>query len=221
MSRLLSDPKELTKLVSFLVMGGGGLYAQRKQEWHTPNAYFVLTQREDHRDFVDYAASILGNITNTTIKYIDRSGDGDGCNRRNQWRLSTKSHPLFTRLRERIYTDSYKGLDPHALKLLDWEAAAILFMSDGSTVKVFRPEIGMAEPKYRITLNLKRLSYGDQLMLKRALEEKRMGAWNIHRQNQYTFLSLATRHQELFLEGIAPYIVPSYQYKLGWLAPTQ
>jgi hypothetical protein len=200
MSRLLTDPKELTKLVSFLVMGDGGVHMTGR------NAYFVMTQREDHLDFIEYAQVILANVTGTRISYVDRSGDS----LRNQWRLSSRTHPTFTRLRERIYTaEHYKGLDPHALKLLDWEAAAILYMGDGSFV----------ERRRKVTLNLKRLSYGDQVLLKRALEEKRMGAWNIHRQNQYTYLSLATRHQDLFLEGVAPYVVPSYQYKLGRLAP--
>lgn len=215
MSRLLTDPKELTKLVSFLVMGDGGVYQNGK------NAYFVMTQREDHLDFVEYAAEILQNVTGTRITYIDRARDGDGLNRRNQWRLETRTHPMFTRMRERIYTDRYKGLDAHALKMLDWEAAAILYMSDGSFHSYLRPEIGMVNPSYSVTLNLKRLSYGDQLLLKRALEEKRMGAWGISRQNQYTYLRLATRHRELFLEGIAPFVVPSYQYKLGRLAPAQ
>lgn len=197
-----TDAKELTKLVSFLVMGDGGVYMAGK------NAYFVMTQREEHLDFVEYAADILQNVTGTRITAW----------RRDRWRLETRAHPLFTRLRERVYTGGYRGLDPHALKLLDWEAAAILYMSDGSCSPV---RGGQANPGWRVALNLKRLSYGDQLLLKRALEEKRMGAWNIRRHNQYTYLSLATRHHALFLEGVAPFIVPSYRYKLARLAPAR
>ena len=79
---------------------------------------------------------------------------------------------MIKKLRERIYTDKYKSLDWHAMKLLDWEAMSFLYMSDGSLQKYFRPEIGMVNPSYKLTLNLKRLCYADQLEFKKVIKKK-------------------------------------------------
>ena len=211
MTNTLTDKKELYKLIAYFVMSDGGVYRTGKSNG---NYYFVMTQREDHLDFCEYAASILENVTSVNIKYIDRSRDTDA-KRKNQYRVETRTHPIFTHMRDRIYVDSYKSLDTHYLKLLDWESLAIMYSSDGSLRKDFRPEIGMVNPSYDVTLNLKRLSYGDLLLLKHALEEKQMGAWKINRQNQYYYLRLSTKFVPMFLGNIEKYILPSYQYKVS------
>jgi hypothetical protein len=196
MIRRINDEKELHKLVAYLIMGDGGVYRYKET-----NARFILIQREDHLDFIEYAQAILLNITGSKYKYVDRSKDTDA-NRGNQYRLVTSMHPIFTKMRNDIYTDRYKGLSPHYLKLLDWEALSILYMSDG------------CYSSNSLTLNLKRLSYGDQILLKRALEERGMGVWNINRQNNYYYLRLRNKFIDLVMSNLSPYIAPSYQYKL-------
>ena len=212
--RTITDSKELHKLIAYLTMGDGGVYANGK------SFYFVMTQRDDHLDFCEYARDLLENLTPTKIKHIDRSNNTDGHITQNLLLVETVTHPVLAKLRDHIYVDKYKGISPHYLKSLDWEAAAILFMGDGSSKVYTRPEIGMINPSVSVTLNMKRLSYGDQVLLKRALEEKGMGTWAVNRQNKYYYLSLTKKHADMFLSGIAPYIVPSYQYKLEWIAPT-
>lgn len=223
MTRVLKDKKELYKLVAYLVMADGGVYQSKSKTGNGTligNARFVMTQSEDHLDFCEYAQEILLNVTGCNIKFVDRSADTDA-NRKNQWRVETKNHPLFTHMRDQIYVGTYKSLSKHYLKALDWESAAILYMSDGCLHRAFRPEIGMVNPSYSISLNLKRLSYGDCLMLKHALEEKEMGAWKVKKHNQYFYLTLGSKFVNLFLKGVEPYIVPSYEYKLvERLAPT-
>ncbi len=207
----VTDKKELHKLIAYFVMSDGGVYKSGKSK--NGDYYFVMTQREDHLDFCEYSASILENITTARIKYVDRSEDTDA-NRKNQYRVETKTHPIFTHMRDRIYVDKYKSLDAHYLKMLDWESLAIMYMSDGNLHKYLKPESRMVNPSYNLQLNLKRLSYGDQLMLKHALEEKQMGAWKINRQNQYYYLRLSTKFVPMFLGNIEKYILPSYQYKV-------
>lgn len=205
----INDKKHLYKLIAFLVMSDGGVYFSPKNK----NCHFVFTQSENHLDFVEYTKQIIDHVTSSKIKYVNRENETDA-NRKNQYRLASKSHPLFTQMRDHIYVGSYKSLSPHYLNLLDWQSLAILYMSDGSLEASFRPEIGMKNPSYNMTLNLKRLSYGDYVLLKRALEEKEMGVWNINKSGKYYILRLRTKFNDLVNQGIKEYIIPSFQYKL-------
>jgi len=51
--------------------------------------------------------------------------------------------------------------------------------------------------------------------LKRALEEKQMGIWNIHRQKQYYYLSVPVKFIPLVVENLSAYVVPSFMYKIN------
>jgi hypothetical protein len=61
---------------------------------------------------------------------------------------------------------------------------------------------------------MKRLSYGDQFILKKALKEKLDLEWNINKHNQYYYLRLRCKDVQKFMEGISPYMKPSFSYKL-------
>src|SRR5690606_36116496 len=124
------------------------------------------------------------------------------------------NHPFFNKIRDRIYTEKYKGVDPHALKLLDYEALSFLYMSDGSLKKDFRPEIGMVNPSYEVTLNLKRLSYGDLYILKKALKDTLDLEWNINKNGKYYYLRLRRKDFWKFMNEISQYITNSFKYKI-------
>lgn len=199
--RLITDKKELMKLCSFIVMGDGGVYKYTNNKDYC----FIMNMIKDNLDYVEYCKDILENIT--VCKIQDRKDyNVDGCNRKEQVRLTTSNDPYFTTLHDRIYTNKYKGLDPHAFKLFDWECLAILFMSDGcSCYKAGRRDV---------SLNMKRLSYGDQLFLKNQLKEKLDLDWNINRQNKYYYLRLRSKDIDKFNNGIRNFILPSFSYKI-------
>ncbi len=208
--RIISDKKELMKLCSFIVMGDGGVYYSSKGGG---NCGFIMNMKKSNLDYVELCSDILSNVTSTKIS--DRTmSNNDGCNRQPQVTLTTPKHPFFTKLRERIYTDKYKGIDPHALKLLDFEALSFLYMSDGSLEIDFRPESRMVNPSYNVTLNMKRLSYGDQFILKKALKDKLDLEFNIIKGGKYFLLRLRTKDVRKFMDGIRPYITPSFSYKI-------
>lgn len=199
----ITDKKELTKLVSFMIMGDGGVYKNGK------HCYFIMNMIAKNDDYILLCRDILENITSTRIsELIIREG------RQPLLRLETRTHPFFSILRDRIYTEKYKGIDPHALKLLDYEALSFLYMSDGSLKKDFRPEIGMVNPSYEVTLNLKRLSYGDLFILKRALKDKLDLEWNINKNGKYYYLRLRRKDFNKFMKGISPWITDSFKYKI-------
>lgn len=205
MVQRIKDEKELHKLVAFLTMGGGGVYRGVKGKNYT----FVMNIIESNKDFSDYARDILENITSTTQSYIERPEP-----RKNIYRLTSKAHPIFTKMREQIYVNNYKSVSSHYLKLLDWESLAILYMSDGSLQCDFRPEIGMKKPSYSVTLNMKRLSEGDLLLLRQALLEKQMGMWNVCKAGKYFTLRLKNKFIPFFCTNITEYVLPSFQYKI-------
>ena len=202
------DKKELTKLISYFAMGDGGVY------YNGSNCKFIMNMRSANKDYIDWVAEVVSEITSVTIKEVP-DYNTDGYVRQPLTRLESKSHPFFTVLRNRIYVDKYKGLDPHTLKLLDWEALAILYMCDGSlyTDKP-NPKKGLINNSYNVNLNMKRLSYGDQFILKKTLKENLDLEWNINKHNQYYYLRLRCKDLDKFMEGITPYIKPSFSYKL-------
>ena len=201
----ITDKKQLTKLISFMTMGDGGVYNYTKNG----NAKFIMNMVAKNEDYVMYCKDILENITTCKVTKVIKDKT-----RQNQLRLESSSHPFFNTIRDRIYVMTYKSIDIHALKLLDYEALSFLYMSDGSLGRDFRPEIGMINPSYNITLNFKRLSYGDLFLLKKALKDRLDLEFNINKQNQYYFLRLRTKDVTKFIEGITPYILPSFLYKV-------
>lgn len=207
------DKKQLTKLISYFVMGDGGVYATGG------NAKFIMNMVAENEDYIDWVDQTLQNVTGTR-KTIRKDYNTDGCIRKPQFRLESGCHPFFTDIRNRVYIDGYKGVDPHTLKLLDWEAMAILFMCDGSLHEE-KPNLkkGLLKSSWNLTLNMKRLSYGDQLLLKQTIRDNLGVEFNVSRQNQYYYLRLRCKDVETFCKGVEPYMVPSFRYKIRMIDP--
>lgn len=210
----ITDKKQLIKLLSYMVMGDGGLYITKTSK----NAKFIMNMVSENEDYIDFCKGVIENITNCS-KYVRKDYNTDGCNRKPQIRLESSSHPELTKIKDRIYTDKYKGIDPHALKLLDWQALSILYMCDGSYVFTSKDSPnslrrGSISDEETVTLNLKRLCYGDLFILKKSLKEVLDLEWNINRQNQYYYLRLRSKDVDKFMEGVSQYVLPSFQRKI-------
>lgn len=205
------DKKQLTKLISYFAMGDGGLYVKGEN----CNAQFIMNMKKENMDYIDWVYSTLSEVTG--VRVYDRPDyNADGHDRKEQVRLESRRHPFLTTVRDRIYTvDGHKGLDLHTLKLLDWEALSILYMSDGNLYKYLRPEIGMVNSSYSLTLNMKRLSEVEQLVLKQAIRDRLEVEFNINRQDKYFFLRLRSKDLNKFIDGVSPYITESFKYKIS------
>lgn len=201
----IKDKKRLMKLVSYLTMGDGSVYYNRG----AGNALFSMTQTEDHLDFVEYVAGVLGNVTGCSVVKEERAAP-----RKNVYKVYSRHHPYFNAVRDRVYTDSYKGIDPHALKLMDWEALALLYMSDGCLGRYVKD--GKVK-SYSLTINMCRLSYGDQLLLKQCIRDTMGVEFNVVRTGRkYYTLRLRSRDIPTFIEGVRPYILESFNYKIDY-----
>lgn len=204
------DKKQLTKLISYFSMGDGGLYSRKEKD----NAQFIMNMKKDNLDYIEWVEKVLSEITSVR-RYDRKDYNTDGHIRKEQIRLESNRHPFLTTLKNRIYCeDGHKGLDLHTLKLLDWEAMSILFMCDGSAHEYLRPEIGMKNPSVKVTLNMKRLSEAEQLVLKQTIKNNLGVEFNINKQYKYFFLTLRTKDVNKFMDGIEPYVLDSFKYKI-------
>jgi hypothetical protein len=193
------DKKELYKYVSAFVMGDGGVYYSGK------NCRYQASKLTANLDYVLWQQSILSEITHVNVRdVVNLRGD-----QKPHTYLETRSHPIFTDVRKRVYIDNYKSVDPHYLTLLDWEMLAILYMDDGSLDVDKRCD---ATPTAR--LNTKRLSYGDSWLLKKAIKDTLGIEFNVSRHYDRWFLRLRAKDALTFFNGISPFIVPSFRYKL-------
>ena len=196
----ITDKKELVKIISFLVMGDGSVH----KNGGSKNCVFSMSMTEEHIDFITFVKEVLDNITSSRIMFYEREKP-----RKNMYKVQSLSHPFFNDIRDRIYVESYKSIDPHALKLMDWQCLAFLYMCDGCLGK------NASKESFTTTLNLCRLSYGDMLLLKKTLKEKFDLEWNVVKTNQkYYTLRLRMKDFDKFMYGISPYMFESFKYKL-------
>lgn len=201
----IEDKKQLTKIISYLAMSDGSLHSNGGSK----NCVFSMSLVAKHKDFLEYAKSIIENITSCNTYYQERE-----IPRQDLIKIQSLSHPFFTDLRDRIYVGTYKSIDIHALKLLDFEALAILYMCDGCLGKYVKSD---GKASYSLTLNLCRLSYGDFMLLKKALKDKLDLEFNIVRTNRkYYTLRLRSKDLQKFMDGVTPYIFNSFLYKVDF-----
>ena len=196
------DKKELTKLISALVMSDGGVYYSGK------NCRYVRNQLAKHWDYLSWIRDVLSNVTTTTISEVKDKREG----RQPTLNVTTRSHPMFNDIRERFYVGNYKSVDPHFLKMFDWQCAAILYMDDGHL------RTDPRSPNYfTCDLSTKRLSYGDSLLLKKTIKEKLDVEFNVRKDSRgYYYLTLRRKDAEKFLKGVYPYTFASFKYKFTY-----
>jgi len=191
---------QLSKFITWSVTGDG--YVGRST--HNKNAHYSIQRSLEHRDYIEAVASKFAALQDCEVR-IDEYVRQD--NKKAVIDLRTNSHPVFSRVRDRQYINNHKVIDPHALTLLDWEAAAFLFMDDGSTCYNNKGST-------IVRISTCAYSYGDQELLRKAFIEKLGVIWNINRNGNYWQLNLAKQSKDTWFNGILPYMVDSYFYKL-------
>jgi len=211
------DKKQLVKLISAFTMADGGMYRRVQGDKATSkaNAYFAMNMLAEHSDYISWVKETIECVTSCSERgYINEKNSPRPC-----INLTSKTHPMFTDIWNRIYIDGYKGLDPHAMKMFDWEMLAIFYMADGSLcVEQPNPKKGLVNPSPNVTLNMKRLSYGDQLYLKKLCKDSFDIEFNVLKQSYngklYYYLRLRNKDIDKFMNGIKPFMKKSFAHKL-------
>ena len=209
------DQKQLTKLISYMATFDGGIYIPHKRKPDSKvNCKFIMNMREENRDYLEWVKEILENITSVSIK--ERPDyNTDGYERSPQLRLESNRHPFLTKIRERIYVDNHKVIDPHMLKLMDAEALAIIFMADGGT----HLTPGTKKPSSQIALHTKGFSYADNMALSKSIYDTLGIKSNVNRHYKYYLLNIPVKDHKKFYETVNPHVLPSFDYKFERIAP--
>jgi hypothetical protein len=175
------------------------------------NASLIVNMLAKNSDYIDKVKETLeeGNIG--YLESLPEIYTKDGYDRQQQIRLHSHRHPIFTKIRKRIYLEGHKVIDPHMLTLMDEEALAIMFMADGSRCVDKRWE--NAKATYRLHTN--NLCYGDQVLIKQCLKYTFGLEINIHKKGMKYDLAVPTAYSEFFEEIVSNFVLPSFQYKLG------
>lgn len=207
--------KQITKVIAASLLGDGTIYREGNK-----NGNFRIKQRSVHLDHLEYLYGVLINLTNVSLKQITcEQTEIVICGKKTVANpthlLRTMNHPTYTNFRQRMYPNGHKIVDPHYLTLIDWEFLAIWYMQDG-----------MLEPKRHDTTNCgvalctDNFSYGDCVLLRKALNEKLGLSWNIRPKstdkngNRTYRLHLYRKQFNEFTDKIHKYIQPSFMYKI-------
>lgn len=177
-------------------MGDGSL------EQHGKNARISISHNFQNLDYLMWKKSVLEKVTSCSEYDRKRSKITHSFNKV----IRSKTHNIYTTLRDRLYLQNKKVIDPHTLKLLDWEALAILIQDDGSS----------SSKEGRLTnlyIHTNSYSYGDNLLLKKAIKEKLDLEFNVVRHKNWYELRLRNKDYERLYNGCKPYIFKSLEYK--------
>ena len=197
-----------TKLLYYMTTFDGGVYPSGKGHM------FIMNMLARNRDYLEWVQQTIEQFTSVSIRER-KDYNTDGCVRQPQLRLESRVHPVFSKIRERVYIDGHKVIDPHMLTMMDAEALAIIFMADGGSYLEKRTK----KPTAYFSLNTKGFSYADNQALSKAIYEKTGIRSNTHRHNSYYYLGVPQKDSQLFYDTVTPFVLPSFQYKLERVAP--
>ncbi len=182
----------------------GGIYINKHNR--SKNAQYIMNMRSENKDYILWVKEVLETIT--SVKLYDRKDyNVDGCKRSPQIRLESNRHPFLTTLRNRIYVNGHKVIDPHMLKLMDAESLAIMFMADGGT------------RESSLDIYSCGFSYADNVSLSKAIYEKLNITTNIRKHGKYWKIAFPTKSIIPTIEAILPFVCDSFLYKIERLTP--
>lgn len=198
----VTDGRNVLAWMTWMTLGDGNITLPK----NGTNAYFQVYHRDSSEDYIRLKESLLSTVTSVTVSRYYHSRAEDYF-----WQLRTQCHPMFTKLRTRVYLDKRKVIQPHAVKLLTPLALAILYQDDG------RYNSGGAT----VSINKPTFSEAELGMLVKGIVDK----WGlIFRVRRSCVLKDGTIGHELglrrkdmlgFFDLIEPYVVPSMLYKIG------
>lgn len=205
------ERSEFKGILAGMILGDGCLSLSGGK-----NAFLRIQHTESQKDYLDYKAEILRQLTNVTSYTIKPSGVR---NPNTQYACKTKRHPLFTRMYEIVYINKSKEVNLTWLSWLNEHGLAIWYMDDGSLVKNYSCNKSGKKRIYSrvVYLNTCSFSLKQNQLIQKFLKDKFGLVFNIKltsiKTGYYRLVAGAKTANKLF-EIIRPYIVPCMEYKL-------
>ena len=197
----LCSAESLVSIAYWLTQGDGNIDIPVS----CTNGRFQVIHSAEHMDYIKMKATFLSKIT--SVKYAERYRKGVA---KPELQLWTKTHPVFTKLKRRIYLDGRKVLSEHGLKMLPPICLAFLYQDDGT----FNPK------KSNITISKPMLSALEMQALAKAIVDRYGIIFRVRRSCTLKDgsigheLGLRYSDRDKFFSLIEPYIVPSMRYKI-------
>lgn len=196
----MNDLKNCIKRLYYFSMFDGSI-----EQRSSTAARLRIVQTEDKKEYLEYVGETLAQL-NIGYTITHKNNDSGFKNSKPQLILSTSQHPKLSKIRNRIYLNGRKVLDPHMVKFLDEEAFTILFMADGSSSFAAR-----GAPQYYIHTNM--LSYPENCYLQIAIRDRLGLDFNVVQNKGLWELRMRASSLDKMLECIAPHLLSCYAYK--------
>lgn len=210
----MKDKVQILKVISASLLGDAWIeYGKYNKE-----ARFRLKLIEKHKDHLEYIGNYLENITSVHYGLHILEGKSVIKNKpvmlNNAITLSTKSHPIYTNFRNRMYGTGKKSVDPHALTLIDSEFLAIWYQQDG----FLHHANDSKNPTPDVQFCTDCFSYADCHLLRTSVIEKTGFILNLQRRKRdsglFSYRLVLSRKQTAsFIDSVLPFIQPSFMYK--------
>lgn len=158
--------QELKGIIIGMVLGDGFLSPSdtKKKNSHFQGASI-------HESYIKLKSQILSQITETKISVDNNRINSFG--KKPLYTIYTKVHPLYTKLRMRLYHENKRVIDPFVLKLLHPLGLLLWYLDDGSLMT--------SGGKICFRLHSNRYSYLDHLCIQKILNDKFGLRWNIYK----------------------------------------
>jgi hypothetical protein len=199
---LMKDPKHLVAVTAWIVLGDGNINIPAKGN----NGFIQVFHKESSEDLIRMKQLILSKITGVTVTKYFHSKYGTY-----NWQLRTSCHPLFTKLKQKLYLDGRKTLSEQVIKSLSPLCLAILYQDDGrynaskSTISINKPLFSELE----LEMLAKHIvdTFGIIFRVRRSckLKDGSIG----HE------MGLRISDKDRFFDLIRPYVVSSMLYKVS------
>ena len=173
----------------------------------THNARLRIIQTEDKLEYLEEAGKVM-TAASIGFSIKPKLNNQGFVNSKPQLMLSTLSHPKLGTIRDRIYLNGRKTIDPHVLTFLDERSFTIMFMADGSSSQSVKKNYS---PQYYIHTNS--FTYAENLLLKKAIKEKLNLEFNVVAHKHLWELRLQASSVERMRKVISEHLLDCYAYK--------
>lgn len=193
------DKRTLHKYIYAFVAGDGNIhYPQKNKPHHKVQARMTVGHTIDHEDYVLWKKDVLENLTSVSMWEKEAIPPRKGF-----LTITTGRHPVYSAIRERMYLNGRKTLDPHFMAYLDDEVLAILYQDDGC--------LKMSDKERTVYLGTNAFTFAEQAMLAKAIHQKIGLNFTINKHVGNYRLRLSSKCFDDFFSCVAPYIMGSFK----------
>lgn len=201
---IFENRKEFKGAVIGMVLGDGSLSKPRTAK---QGSHLIIGHSKKQEGYALYKAEILKWLTAVTVAEYDSNYPKDKDIKLKTTRVTTRNHPMYSKLRERFYYQDRKTVTEHLMKMLTPMGIALWYQDDGC----FAYHGGYQE----VYLNTQGFNLAENELMSRHLQ-KRFGLQiRVNRaQGKYYCLRLRRKDRQKFIDLVSPFISECMKYKV-------